>query len=121
MAGGLNSIHTTQCSCTAAMLNRGVHIDEVVERVLVATRAAAGEYGERWNWQREERKIRGMCRSWLRKHPRLKALQDAEMRRRLLVLVERRSADFSQSSRPPGRESSRPSACKKLNRSYTSR
>jgi hypothetical protein len=78
MAGGLNSIHTTQRSCTAALLNRGMHIDEVIERVLVATRAAAGEYGPRWNWQREERKIRGMCLSWLRKHPHLKELQDAE-------------------------------------------
>jgi hypothetical protein len=78
MAGGLNSIHTTQRSCTAAMLNRGIHIDEVVERVLVATRAAAGEYGARWNWQREERKIRGMCLSWLRKHPQLKAEQQGE-------------------------------------------
>jgi hypothetical protein len=75
MAGGLNSIHTTQRSCTAALLNRGMHIDEVVERVLVATRAAAGEYGPRWNWQREERKIRGMCLSWLRKRPQLKAEQ----------------------------------------------
>jgi hypothetical protein len=78
MAGGLNSIHTTQRSCAAAMLNRGMHIDEVVERVLIATQAAAGEYGARWNWRREERKIRGMCLSWLRKHPKLKALQEAE-------------------------------------------
>lgn len=76
MAGGLNSIHITQRSCTAAMLNRGTHIDEVVGRVLVATRAAAGEYGARWNWHREERKIRGMCLSWLRKHPQPKAEDD---------------------------------------------
>jgi RepB DNA-primase from phage plasmid len=78
MAGGLNSIHTTQRSCTAAMLNRGMHIEEVIERVFVATRAAAGEYGARWNWQREERKIRGMCLSWLRKRPHLKAEQDGQ-------------------------------------------
>jgi hypothetical protein len=69
MGGGLSSIHVTQRSCTASLLNAGVPIDEVVERVLVATRAAAGEYGARWNWQREERKVRGMCRSWLKKHP----------------------------------------------------
>jgi len=78
MAGGLNSIHTTQRSCTAALLNRGMHIDEVVQRVLIATRAAAGEYGARWNWQREEHKIRSMCLSWLRKHPHLKAEQDGQ-------------------------------------------
>ena len=79
MAGGLNSIHTTQRSCTAALLNRGMHIDEVVERVVVATRAAAGEYASRWNWHREGSKIRGMCLGWLRKNPHLKAEQDGQM------------------------------------------
>lgn len=70
MAGGENSIHTTQLSVTASLLNAGVPIDEVVERVLIATRAAAGEYGARWNWRREERKVRGMCETWLEKCPR---------------------------------------------------
>ncbi|MET3842069.1 DNA-primase RepB domain-containing protein [Bradyrhizobium sp. OAE829] len=68
MAGGDNSIHTTQLSVTASLLNAGVPIDGVVERVLVATRLAAGEYGARWNWRREERKVRGMCETWLKKH-----------------------------------------------------
>lgn len=75
MAGGLNSIHVTQRSCTAALLNAGVPIDEVIDRVLVATRAAAGEYGARWNWRREERKVRGLCLSWLKKHPQLLEVQ----------------------------------------------
>ncbi|MHC2666990.1 DNA-primase RepB domain-containing protein [Bradyrhizobium diazoefficiens] len=70
MAGGENAIHTTQLSVTASLLNAGVPIDEVVERVLIATHAAAGEYGARWNWRREERKVRGMCETWLNKHPR---------------------------------------------------
>ncbi|TYO67075.1 hypothetical protein FXV83_07670 [Bradyrhizobium hipponense] len=70
MAGGENSIHTTQLSVAASLLNAGVSIDDVVERVLIATRAAAGEYGARWNWRREERKVRGMCETWLKKHPR---------------------------------------------------
>ena len=69
MAGGENSIHVTQLAVTASLLNAGVPIDDVVERVLIATRAAAGEYGARWNWPREERKIRGMCETWLKKHP----------------------------------------------------
>jgi hypothetical protein len=69
MAGGENSIHITQRSVTASLLNAGVLIDEVVERVLVATRLAAGEYGARWNWLREERKVRGMCETWLKKRP----------------------------------------------------
>jgi hypothetical protein len=77
MGGGNSSIHVSQRSCTAALLNAGVPIDEVVERVLVATRAAAGEYGARWNWQREERKILDLCLSWLKKHPRLIAEQGA--------------------------------------------
>jgi hypothetical protein len=78
MGGGLSSIHVTQRSCAAALLNAGVPIDEVVERVLVATRAAAGEYGARWNWQREEGKVRGLCLSWLKKNPHLTANQDRE-------------------------------------------
>jgi hypothetical protein len=69
MAGGENSIHITQLSVTASLLNAGVPVGEVVERVLAATRAAAGEYGARWNWRREERKVRGMCETWLKKHP----------------------------------------------------
>ena len=35
-------IHATQVSVTAALLNRGQVIDDVVEIVLAATRAAAG-------------------------------------------------------------------------------
>ncbi|MCK1525684.1 MULTISPECIES: hypothetical protein [unclassified Bradyrhizobium] len=38
--------------------------------MLIATRAGAGEYGARWNWRREERKVRSMCTTWLKKHPR---------------------------------------------------
>jgi hypothetical protein len=79
MGGGLSSIHVTQRSCTASLLNGGVPVEEVVERVLVATRAAAGEYGVRWNWRREERKIRGMCLSWLKKHPQRNAEQDVTL------------------------------------------
>jgi hypothetical protein len=66
---GDSGIHTTQVSVTAALLNRGHAVDEAVSVVLDATRAAAGAYGERWNWHREERTIRAMCGSWLAKHP----------------------------------------------------
>ena len=47
-------IHATQISVSAALLNRGVSTDEVVDVLLTATRAAAGSFGERWNWQRED-------------------------------------------------------------------
>jgi hypothetical protein len=64
---GDTSIHQTQISVSAAMLSRGRDVDETVAAVLAATRAAAGEEGARWDWQREEKDIRRMCASWQRK------------------------------------------------------
>jgi P4 family phage/plasmid primase-like protien len=69
MGTGDSSIHQTQLAVTASMLNHGVPVDEVVDEVLKATMIAAGDYGKRWNWQREVRKLRGMCATWLKKHP----------------------------------------------------
>ncbi len=68
-AGGGASVHETQVSVTASMLSRGVALEDVVTMVLDATRAAAGELGDRWNWSREERAIRRMSEDWLRKNP----------------------------------------------------
>ncbi len=72
---GDSCIHATQISVSAALLNRGQPIDEVVEIVLAATRAAAGQFGDRWNWRREERAIRRMCETWLAKHPGIAGAQ----------------------------------------------
>ena len=69
MGGGDAAIHDTQISVTASLLNAGVPIDEVVATVLEATRSAAGDYGQRWNWTREERSLRKMCETWQKKHP----------------------------------------------------
>jgi phage/plasmid-associated DNA primase len=69
MAGGDSSIHQTQLQCSASMLGQGMAKDDVVAILLEATKRAAGEYGPRWNWRREERKIHGMCDTWLKKHP----------------------------------------------------
>jgi phage/plasmid-associated DNA primase len=66
---GDTSIHSTQISVSAALLNRGVPTDEVVQTILAATRAAAGQHGDRWNWKREERALRRMCNVWIEKHP----------------------------------------------------
>jgi P4 family phage/plasmid primase-like protien len=66
---GDSSIHGTQVSVTAALLNRGLPLEEIVATVLAATRAAAGEHGQRWNWTREERAVRKMCADWRAKHP----------------------------------------------------
>jgi hypothetical protein len=69
--GGEHSIHGTQLVVTASMLNAGVPVGEVVSLVLEKTRDAAGDYyGKRWNWTRERKAIRGMCDTWLKKHPR---------------------------------------------------
>jgi AAA domain/RepB DNA-primase N-terminal domain len=73
-------IHATQVSVSAALLNRGEAIDDVISIVLDATRAAAGEFGSRWNWRREERAIRQMCESWLAKHPEVKAQADDKIK-----------------------------------------
>jgi hypothetical protein len=80
-----NSIHETQLSVTASLLSSGVPIEDVVERVLQATREAAGPEGRAWDWgphgKGEEGKIRKLCDSWLRKHPEIgegEALAPAE-------------------------------------------
>jgi AAA domain len=62
------AIHVTQLECSAALLNRGVPVDEVVETLVEASRAA-GEHGASWDWDREERDLRDMCTTWLKKHP----------------------------------------------------
>jgi hypothetical protein len=69
MGGGESAIHETQISVSASMLNAGISIDEVVSLVMEATRAAAGDYGKRWNWKREEKELRKACATWLKKHP----------------------------------------------------
>jgi P4 family phage/plasmid primase-like protien len=66
---GANGIHATQLSVTASLLSHGEPVSEVIAIVMAATRAAAGHFGDHWNWRREERAIRSMCESWLAKHP----------------------------------------------------
>jgi hypothetical protein len=64
---GETSIHQTQLAASAAMLNRGGSIDDVVSVILHATQTAAGAAGERWSWAVEERAIRAMCERWQEK------------------------------------------------------
>src|ERR1700730_12267702 len=70
-AAGDGGIHATQISVSAALLCRGQPVDEVVAILVEATRAAAGNFGERWNWVREEHALRRMCQDWLSKHPEI--------------------------------------------------
>ena len=60
-------IHATQIAVTAALLNKGVAVDKIVSLVLGATRAAAGDYGSRWNWKREEKALRNDCKVFQKK------------------------------------------------------
>jgi Protein of unknown function (DUF3631)/RepB DNA-primase from phage plasmid len=61
------SIHKTQVQVTAALLERGEEIDAVVAKVLAATKLVGDPA---WDWAKEERDVRAMCESWLKKHPR---------------------------------------------------
>jgi phage/plasmid-associated DNA primase len=65
---GDTAVHQTQLQVTASLLQAGLGEDEVVERVLDATKAST-EGRPDWNWDREEREIKRMCASWLKKHP----------------------------------------------------
>lgn len=60
---GDRGIHNTQLSVTASMMSSGHEVDEIVETVMAATRAATGD-DPSWDWVREERTIRSMCESW---------------------------------------------------------
>ena len=55
------SIHATQLAVSASMLNAGVDVEEVVDKLMEATRAAGDS---QWNWAEEERNIRNMCATW---------------------------------------------------------
>lgn len=64
-----SAIHNTQRSVTASLLTRGHPLEDVVSIVLDATKTAQGVDSDRWNWRREERGIRDMCASWIKKNP----------------------------------------------------
>lgn len=88
MGSGDSSIHRTQLACSAAMLNAGMAIDEVVAILLSHTKRSAGAAGARWNWRREERDLRYMCYDWLRKHPRIEAATEVTSRDHELTEVQ---------------------------------
>ncbi len=69
MVDGDAGIHATQIAVTSSLLSRGYPLDDVVALVMEATRIAAGEYGARWNWKREERAVRRDGAKWIKDHP----------------------------------------------------
>jgi P4 family phage/plasmid primase-like protien len=62
-----SAVHPTQLAVTSSMLNLGHDIDDVVDLVYAATQTAAGANGANWNWDKEKRRIRKMCETWLNK------------------------------------------------------
>jgi RecA-family ATPase len=73
---GDTSIHVTQLACTGSLVRSGVPMDDVVDQVMSATRdcmrddpRAAG-----WNWDDEERDVRGMCYDLVDDSPELGAM-----------------------------------------------
>jgi phage/plasmid-associated DNA primase len=74
MGEGDASIHETQIQVSASLLQAGVDVEDIIELLMEATRAAASDYGKRWNWTRgkhsEEARLRNMCETWLKKHPK---------------------------------------------------
>jgi RecA-family ATPase len=75
---GDSSIHATQLQVSASLLSQGWPVDEIVQILLNATRAAAGETGKAWDWTREEHDICRMCSDWLTKHPDIVTPQEQQ-------------------------------------------
>jgi hypothetical protein len=67
--GNDTSIHGTQIAVAASMVGKGHTDDEIVEVLMAATKAAAGDYGKRWNWRVEEGNIRKDIVKWRKEHP----------------------------------------------------
>jgi AAA domain len=73
-APGEQGMHATQLSCTASLLKSGMLADDVVERVLQATRdcAARDPRCAGWDrWDEARTTIQEMTYSWVNKHPDL--------------------------------------------------
>jgi AAA domain len=67
--GGNPGIHWTQLVTTAALINAGKTVEEAVDIVLTATRAAVVNNPDcaKWDWAKEERDIRWMCFDFITK------------------------------------------------------
>lgn len=97
MAGGDAAVHATQLAVSASLLNAGSPSGEVVDILLSSTRAAAGDYGVRWNWKREEKALQKMCATWLKKHPQtaLKAVTESAQRQSDATLQAARQRELA--------------------------
>jgi P4 family phage/plasmid primase-like protien len=93
---GDSAVHTTQLSVSASMLAKGAERNEVVATIMAATVRAAGAYGVKWNWRREERAIEQMCDTWLRKNPpqQPRSLSSAAVKQDAATLQAARQRDL---------------------------
>jgi hypothetical protein len=66
--GGSVGIHAVQLAVSASLAKRGEPVDDIVQLLLSATRAAAGMDGDRWNWSREESNLRRMTEDAILKY-----------------------------------------------------
>jgi hypothetical protein len=57
-------IHITQLRVVGALINQRVPVAEILDRVLAATRRAAGAEGESWDWEAEAGSPRGQRREY---------------------------------------------------------
>jgi hypothetical protein len=70
MGGDVNGVHPTQRDVSAAMVNHGFEVDDIVNAIIAATRIAAGTYGADWDWdgkKGEEQRVRDMTLTWIAK------------------------------------------------------
>lgn len=82
MGGGDASVHKTQIDVASSMLAKGHNEEEIVQLLMAATQAAAGDYGKRWNWRTEEKNIRldiaGLPEKFEKKDAARKTMSDEE-------------------------------------------
>ncbi|MGI9492219.1 MAG: hypothetical protein ACR2QF_07465, partial [Geminicoccaceae bacterium] len=57
------NVHDVQVRVTASLQGAGVPEDQIVEKVVSATRLAVGQQGVRWDWKRETANVRDMIRT----------------------------------------------------------
>ncbi len=69
--GGGGNVHDTLLSVTATLLTRGMDVDTVIAKCLAAETLAAARSGLPFDPVVEEQEIRGLCTSWLQKHPEI--------------------------------------------------
>jgi hypothetical protein len=86
------AVHPTQLAVTASLLERGLEVNEVVSQVIEATRARVDQP---WNWDQEDRKVTGMCLSWLKKKH-----SPEDKRRKNIKAVTKTSAQVDRRDEP---------------------